>query len=164
MPANHIRPSVLSPLAFLFVVASGACGSSSYVIDAAYLQQPDSRGIPARAEPSGDFVFVNPQKMRLDQARPMLAQPPQVLVRVKPRRPKGLLIGGGITFGIGIILTAAGAADLYCPPTAFCEQGIAVASILGVGSTLALIGGIPLLVAAGKWSPEVSPENSIYNQ
>ena len=164
MPANPIRPFFFSPLAFLLVLASGACGSSSYVIDTAYLQQPDSRGIPARAEPSNEFVFVNPQKLRLDQTQPMLAQPPQVLARVKPRRPKGLLIGGGITFGIGIILTTAGAADLYCPRNAFCEQGLAVATLLGLGSSLALIGGIPLIVAAAKWSPEVSPENSIYNQ
>lgn len=163
MLANPIRSLMLSPLAILFVVASGACGSSSYVIDTAYLHQPDPRGIPARAEPSGESVFVNPQKMRLDRPWPLLVEPPQSLVRVKPRRPKGLLIGGGITFGIGIILMTAGAADLYCPPGSFCEQGLAVASILGVGSSLALIGGIPLLVAAGRWSPEVSAPSSTYD-
>lgn len=160
MSANHFRPLVRTPLAFLVVATTGACGSSSYLLDSAYLQQPDPRGIPARAEPSGAPVFVNPQKMRLDRPEPVPAPPPQALLRVKPRRPKGLLIGGGITFGLGAILLIAGGADLYCPRGAFCEQGIAVASLFGVGAALALAGGIPLLTAAGKWSPEVSPPHS----
>ncbi len=154
MPATPVS-RMRSTVAIFLIVSTAACGSSSYLIDAAYLQQPQSRGIPAQAEPTGQPVFVNPEKMRLDQPAAVAVPPPQLLFRVKPRRPRGLLIGGGITFGLGVVLMVAGGADLYCPAGALCEQGVAVASLLGVGSALALFGGIPLLVAAGKWSPEV---------
>lgn len=160
MRANHTLFPGISTLACLFVAATGACGSSSYLIDPIYVQQPNPRGIPARAEPTDEPVFVNPQKMHLERPEPLPVQPPQASLRVKPRRPKGLLIGGGITFGIGAVLMIAGGADTYCPPNAFCEQGLAVFSLLGVGAGLSFIGSIPLIAAATKWSPEVNRPSS----
>jgi len=146
----------MSPLLLCLCLASG-CGSSSYLLtrdDAAAGLTPTSPpALPAQAEPANASVYVRPQRMQLDRAVPV----DEARVRVRPRRPLGLLVAGSITLGIGAAVTGAGLGSLYCPPTAFCENGIAVAALLGVGSFHLLVGGIMDIAAAAKWSPETSP-------
>lgn len=153
----HLNRSLVScSLAALFLTGHAACGSSTYLIERAYLTNPNPQGIPAQAADTGEPRFVSPRKMYLDRAQPLTAPLPDGRLQVKPRRPKGLIIAGAITLGIGTAITLAGVGELVCPPGAFCENGVAVGALLGVGSFHLLIGGIQLIAAGAKWSPEVS--------
>lgn len=142
-------------LGFLFLASQSACGASAYLIEATHLARPSAQGIPAQVEKTGEPVFVSPRKMYLDRPEPLAPPSQDGHLRVRPRRPKGLLIAGSITFGIGTVLTLAGVGQIPCPPNALCENGIAIGALLGVGSFHMLIGGIQLIAAAAKWSPEV---------
>lgn len=139
---------------FLFLAAHGACGSPAYLIEATNLSHPNP--IPAQSEKTGEPVFVSPRKMYLDRPEQLAPPSQDGHLRVRPRRPKGLVIAGSITLGIGTVLTLAGVGQIPCPPGYFCENGIAIGALLGVGSFHMLIGGIQLIAAAAKWSPEVS--------
>lgn len=72
-------------------------------------------------------------------------------LRVRPRRAKGLLATSIVFLSIGVPLMTAGLGLLACPPMSICEQGLAVAVLLGVGAPHVLVGGITGLTAAGRW-------------
>jgi hypothetical protein len=156
MSAHRNLPLIAYLVGLLFLAAQAACGSSAYLIEATNLARPNPQGIPAQVEKTGEPVFVSPRKMYLDRPEPLAPPSQDGHLRVRPRRPKGLLIAGSITFGIGTVLTLAGVGQIPCPPGALCENGIAIGALLGVGSFHMLIGGIQLIAAAAKWSPEVS--------
>lgn len=156
MSAHRKLPLIAYFMGFLFLAAQGACGSPAYLIEATNLASPNPQGIPAQSEKTGEPVFVSPRKMYLDRPEQLVPPSPDGHVRVRPRRPKGLVIAGSITLGIGTVLTLAGVGQIPCPPNALCENGVAVGAVLGVGAFHMLIGGIQLIAAAAKWSPEVS--------
>jgi hypothetical protein len=141
------------------VLLGGGCGSSSYLISRGDYEAARGRqggrwpALPAQAEPTGAPVYVSGRKLQLERAEPLGTE----RVRVRPRRPLGLVIGGAITLGIGAVLMGAGGGVAYCPPDprVFCEQGIAVAAIMGIAAPHLLVGGILEIVAAARWSPEV---------
>ena len=140
--------------------AASACGARSYLVPKSSYENAinsataQSRApMPAFAEPDQHPVWVAPAKLKLARAEFV---PDDTRLRVHPRRPTGLLAAGGVVFGIGTAITAAGLGEMYCPPNAFCEQGLAVGVLLGTGVPHMLIGGILLIAGGARYSPEVS--------
>lgn len=144
-------------LALLGLSWAAGCGSASYVMSdqdhSAALAQPRSYPVlAASAEPSGAPVRVQRRRMDLERALPLVGGQ----VRVRPRRPLGLLIAGSLTLGVGVAITGAGIGIIPCPAGSYCENGIAVGALLGVGVPHLLVGTILASIGAARWSPETS--------
>jgi hypothetical protein len=135
----------------LGVMLLWGCGSSSYVVQRGTEQLPV---LPAVAEDSGATVHVASRKMRVGAAEPL----DDIRLRVRPKRPLALIISGSLVSALGVGMTAGGLAGLLRPGTPNApESGGSYGDgiVLAFGCASLIAGGVPLIVGAARWSPEV---------
>jgi hypothetical protein len=138
-------------LTALGLALSMGCGSSSYLVQRGTEQLPI---VPAIAEDRGVTVNVEPHKLRLGAAEPI----GDGQLRVRPKRPLALVISGSLVLALGVGMTAGGMAGLFRPrnpnlPEAGGSYGDGI--VLAFGCAGLIAGGVPLIVGAARWSPEV---------
>lgn len=157
MPTKKSPTHKLRLLLPAVLTLHAACFPAHYLVDPADQTWANRDHLPAVRENDQRPVVLEPRKLFIDRAEPITTPQGVTRLRVTPIRPRGLLISGGVTLAVGGVLMLAGFGSLICPPQTFCENGVSVGSLLGVGSTHVLIGGIMMLAARGQWSPEIKP-------
>jgi hypothetical protein len=148
-----LSPSRGRVVALLLIAACGSsCGASTYVVSpsTSYPGGP----IAALRGDSNQRVLVRSENLVFARAVPV----DPLRVRVRPRRPYGLVVSGAVSLGIGLAMVAGEVGHLFTPspPGVRNEDWLTSSMLLSMGSGQALVGIILLSVGGARWSPEVA--------